>query len=290
MGEMMNPPRKEIYPSLMALPDDATPAMRAGIEQVALERMKEGTARISSGLEKLSGSTVSEDYAGMQQAAAQMREGLAEFEAGIAARRMLAEGKAPRNLALDWFKREMNLASPIGPGEPRVIVGVTRFHLFTMALLIAFALAMVAMYFFKMRRAAALFGRVDSEAKAASTGASPPRAGAPGQSATEDSPPGGKAAPNSPAKPAAGMPASAPVPSANGATATAAPVADSSKTAGRADELWKARGRPFGSPKIDWLRAEEELAKEAGNPPAAPPAGASPAAPATPPTVTAAAS
>ena len=40
------------------------------------------------------------DFQAMQQAAAQMREGLAEFEAGIAAQRVLSEGKAPRNLAL----------------------------------------------------------------------------------------------------------------------------------------------------------------------------------------------
>lgn len=40
MGEIMTAPRKEIYPSLMALPDEASPEMRAGIEQVAIERMK----------------------------------------------------------------------------------------------------------------------------------------------------------------------------------------------------------------------------------------------------------
>src|ERR1017187_742813 len=159
MKQMGTPPRKELYPSLMALPDEVTPEERAGIEQLAHERMKAGVALLSSALENLSDSTSGEDYEAMQQATAQMREGLAEFEAGIAARRVLAEGKAPRNLALDWFKREMNLASPI-PDKPRAFLGVTPFHLFTMALLIAFAAAMIAMYFFKMRRAAALFGRL----------------------------------------------------------------------------------------------------------------------------------
>ena len=129
MGEMMKqmgaPPPKELYPSLMALPDEVTPEQRAGIEQLAHERMKTGTALLSSGLEKLSDSTSDEDYAAMQQATAQMREGLAEFEAGLAARRLLSEGKAPRNLALDWFKREMNLASPVRPDEPRGLLGVT---------------------------------------------------------------------------------------------------------------------------------------------------------------------
>ena len=184
MGEMMKhmgaPPPKELYPSLMALPDEVTLEQRAGIEQLAHERMKTGSALLSSGLEKLSESTSEEDYAAMQRAAEQMREGLAEFEAGLAARRLLSEGKAPRNLALDWFKREMNLASPVRLEGPRAFFGVTLLHLFTMGLLIAFALAMVAMYFYKMRRAAALFGRLGPDANAPPPGAAPPLAGAPG--------------------------------------------------------------------------------------------------------------
>ena len=195
MGEMMKqmglPPRKELYPSLMALPDEVTPEERATIEQLAQERMKAGTALMSSGLEKLSDSTSNEDYTAMQQATAQMREGLAQFEAGIAARRVLSEGKLPRNLALDWFKREMNLASPIGSQQPSTVLGVPVFHLFTMVLLIAFALAMVAMYFFKMRRAAALFGRLGPDTNPP-PGSSPPLAGAPG--------------PSTPARPTAGKP------------------------------------------------------------------------------------
>ena len=121
MKQMGAPPPKELYPSLMALPDEVTLEQRAGIEQLAHERMKAGSALLSSGLEKLSESTSDDDYAAMQQATAQMREGLAEFEAGLAARRLLSEGKLPRNLALDWFKREMNLASPVRPDEPRVL-------------------------------------------------------------------------------------------------------------------------------------------------------------------------
>jgi hypothetical protein len=195
MKRMGTPPRKEIYPSLMALPDEVTPEARAGIEQLAHERMEAGAALLSSGLEKLSDATSDEDYAAMQQATAQMREGLAELEAGIAARRVLSEGKAPRNLALDWFKREMNLASPVRPEEPLALFGIKPFHLFTIVLLVAFALAMVAMYFFKMRRAAALFRRIEPGSGAPPPGASPPLAGAPGPSAPVAPPPGGSSVP-----------------------------------------------------------------------------------------------
>jgi len=106
-----------------------------------------------------------------------MHEALNELEAGIAARRVLVEGKAPRNLALDWFKREMNLASPVLRDEPPGVLGLTLMHLFSMALLIAFAFAMLGMYYFKMRRAAALFGRLDPDAGPPPPGSSPPPAG-----------------------------------------------------------------------------------------------------------------
>ncbi len=304
MGDMMKqmgvPPRKEVYPSLMALPDEVTPEQRAGIEQLAQERMKSGAARMSSGLEKLNNSTSGEDYAAMQQATGQMREGLAEFEAGIAARRVLYEGKAPRNLALDWFKREMNLASPIRPEGHRALLGVTPFHLFTMVLLIAFALAMVAMYFFKMRRAAALCGRLDpDDTKPPPPGASPPLAGGPAPVAPAAGNPAAadKSAEAPPAAPVPGEDASnaadkppAPPPAGNSPASPATPPVapdggDAAKIADRADELWQARGRPMGSPKVDWLRAEAELAKAADKPPAPPPSGGSPASPAAPPAV-----
>jgi ferredoxin-NADP reductase len=201
----------------------------------------------------------------MQQATEHMRQGLAQFESGLATHRALSEGQVTRNVALQWFKREMNLASPIPRDELHALLGITPFHLFTMGLLIVFALAMVAMYFFKMRRAVALFGRLNPDTKPPPPGASPPLAGAPGPSAP---PAGGK--PQAGGTPPSAAPPSPPTP-------PAAPGGgDAAKIAGRADELWHARGRPMGSPEIDWVRAEEELAKAAEKPAAPPAAGGSP--------------
>ena len=301
MGEMMQemgkPPPKELYPLLMDVPDQS-PEQREQVKQLAHERMKAGAALLSSGLETLAESTAADDYAAMQQATGQMRQGLAQFESGLAAHRALSEGQVTRNVALQWFKREMNLASPIRPDEPRAVLGVTPFHLFTMGLLIAFAFAMVLMYFFKMRRAAALFGRLDPDTKPSPPGASPPLAGAPGRSAPEAPPAGGKPPPS--AAPTPGSPASppaekspavasppatppSPAPPPRGPSTVPVPGGDAAKIAGRADKLWQARGRPLGSPEIDWLRAEEELAKAAYTPPALPAAGGLPPSPAVPP-------
>ena len=180
MGDMMKgmmggAKTKELYPSLMDLPDLPL-TKRLEVEQQAGERMQSGVALMNESLDYLLQATEQQNYTAMQAGTASLREGLARFESGLAAQRALAEGKAPRNVALTWFNRDMNLL-PL-PGEaPHTLLGVTPFHLFTMMLLIAFALAMVAMYFFKMRRAAALFGRIEADKKSPPPGSAPPLAG-----------------------------------------------------------------------------------------------------------------
>ena len=178
MGEMMKgmsaPPPKELYPSLMDLPDLPL-TKRLEIERQAGERMHSGVALMNESLDYLLQATEQQNYTAMQAGTASLREGLARFESGLAAQRALAEGKAPRNVALTWFKRDMNLL-PL-PGGDTKHTGLDVYHWFVMVLLIAFALAMVAMYFFKMRRAAALFGRIEASKGAPPPGAAPELAG-----------------------------------------------------------------------------------------------------------------
>jgi len=161
---------------------------RAEIDALATQQIDEGMARLAKGSESLNRATQAGDNMGMQQSIGTMRAGLDALGAGVAARRVLSEGKAPRNLALDWFKREMNLASPLPREAPGGWFGVTSFHLFTMVLLIAFAIAMLAMYFFKMRRAASLFGRLEGGPGKPPPGSSPPLVGSPGPNARSPTP------------------------------------------------------------------------------------------------------
>ena len=175
MGEMMKgmmggAKTKELYPSLMDLPDLPL-TKRLEVEQQAGERMRSGVALMNESLDYLLQATEQQNYTAMQAGTANLREGLARFESGLAAQRALAEGKAPRNVALTWFKRDMNLL-PF-PGADTKHVGLDVYHWFVMVLLIAFALAMVVMYFFKMRRAAALFGRIEADQGAPLPGATP---------------------------------------------------------------------------------------------------------------------
>ena len=159
MKKMGAPKPKDLYPSLMSLPDLPL-EQRGEVQRQAHERMKAGAALMSQGLTALSQSAATDDFASMQKATAELREGLAQFESGLAAHRAIAEGKAPRNVALQWFKREMNLQPGSGGRHEHLILGLSVGHFWMMILLIGFAAVMVWMYFFKMRRAHQLLGNL----------------------------------------------------------------------------------------------------------------------------------
>tara|TARA_R110002073_G_scaffold149534_11_gene303304 strand:- start:4482 stop:6467 length:1986 start_codon:yes stop_codon:yes gene_type:complete len=201
MGGMMEkmgaPKPKDLYPSLMALPD--LPMERRGeLEQEAHQRMIAGTRVLSEGFDELSSSAGSDDFAAMQSATAKIREGLGDFESGLAAHRALREGKAPRSVALQWFKSEMNLSdgSPVAASHAW-LWGMTPFHTIVMVILVLFAAAMVWMYFFKMRRAASLLERLATSGGGGSEGAKLGGGSEGGGSSTTTTPNSSLKAPNS---------------------------------------------------------------------------------------------
>jgi len=163
MGGMMEkmgaPKPKEMYPRLMDLPD-LPMEERAKIEAEAHQRMLDGTELLTTGFDQLTASAPGSDFAGMQTATATIREGLARFESGLAAHRAIAEGKAPRNVAMQWFRKEMNLLPPATASQGLQWFGMSGFHTAVMALLVMFAGGMIWMYFFKMRRASELMQKL----------------------------------------------------------------------------------------------------------------------------------
>jgi glycine betaine catabolism B len=161
MEEMMRgmAPPKELYPSLMDLPD-LPPEKRPEVQRAAYERMQSGTALMLEGLDQLLRAASTDDSTAMQDAIAKVREGIARFDSGLAAHRALIEGRDARQLALQWFKSQMRLPAPPAPVERASPWGLSWSHLLVMALLTIFAAVMIAMYFFKMRRAAHLLQRL----------------------------------------------------------------------------------------------------------------------------------
>lgn len=159
MEKMGAPKPKELYPRLMGLPDLPLEE-RAEIEREARQRMVSGTALLSEGLKTLSRASAGDDFGAMQNATVTIREGLAQFESGLAAHRAIVEGKAPRNVALTWFRSQMNLLPPPRANSGLRVFGMTVFHTSIMAGLLIFAAAMIWMYFLKMRRASALLEKL----------------------------------------------------------------------------------------------------------------------------------
>lgn len=179
MKGMGTPPSKALYPSLMGLPD-LPPEKRAEVQQQARERMVAGVSLMRQSFDSLSRGMAAENYPLVQEATVQIQEGLAQFDSGVAAQRALAEGKAPRNVALQWFKREMNLLPPTGIDGHHGVFGLSWFHFFVMTVLVGFAVVVIWMYFHKMRRATLLLqnltgGATPTAVTALAPAAAPPR-------------------------------------------------------------------------------------------------------------------
>lgn len=162
MGSMMapapvaNPNTTTILPIPQNSLDD-----QLRIEQLANTRINDGTAVMTQGIGALSQAKQRNDLTEMSRASAQIRNGLFQVESGLAAHRAVAEGTAPQDVSITWFKQQMNLAPT---EQAQDIFGVSWFHFFVMVALSIFAIAMILMYFFKMRRAAEVLGRVPKPA------------------------------------------------------------------------------------------------------------------------------
>ena len=169
MMEHANPPAEELYPSLMNLPE-ISPEQRVEIARLADERMQEGTALISQGLEQMTDAAAAKDYAAMQAASEKMREGLTRFNSGVAAQRALREGKAPREIATEWFKREMNL-----PVQTTAEHRLSPFHYALMIFLLISAAGMVWFQYARLRRADRLLSSLAVGAQNGSVAPAAPR-------------------------------------------------------------------------------------------------------------------
>lgn len=168
MGEMMRqmgvPPPKEIYPSLMTL-SDLPPEKRAEVEAAAHERMASGTALMTDGLTRLADSASSNDYELMQQAVSLLHEGMARFESGLAAHQVLVGTDDPQAVALDWFRREMELPVPNPPAVNTGVMDMTWFHFWIMLSSSALIAGFFWLYILKMRRASQLLSSLAAPAR-----------------------------------------------------------------------------------------------------------------------------
>ena len=204
-GMMGGQPPKQLYPSLIDLPSLSAEA-RARIEQHAQARIDVGTAVAAQGRAELDQALAVGDPKGVEAAAERIRDGAVQLESGAATLRALREGREPKDIALTWFKGQLGLPQTT-TSQPHVMAtqdglfGWAWSHIVATTTLATFALAMVAMYAARMRRARALVDRLTSAKPVARTNAASSAAVAvkpPSAAAAEQASPLGAAAPAAP--------------------------------------------------------------------------------------------
>jgi len=159
MREMLRPPRKELYPTLIALPE-MTSDQRTAVEQAAHERMISGSAEMSRAFDRLVSASRDNDYEAMQSSVGQIREALGRFDSGLAAHRALHEKQAPDMIATDWFKTQMNIAPPIR-GEAGIgPFGWSWSHWTGMTLIVGFGMSLLLLNLWRVRRTSQVLAKL----------------------------------------------------------------------------------------------------------------------------------
>lgn len=95
-----------------------SPEQLQRIEAQARAWISAGIEEIASAENALRHANAAGDTIGAEQATSRMRDALAQVKSGNTILRSLAEGKLPRQIALDWFKGEMTWAPVRRCGSP----------------------------------------------------------------------------------------------------------------------------------------------------------------------------
>ena len=161
MSQMMRGPTStEFFPTLIRI-SEPDPVERKRLEQRAEQWMSEGISLLSEGAAALSESTQRDDVRAMEQAGATIGQGLSQLKNGLAARRALESGEPPPQVALEWFKTQLNLLpAQMDSKDTRILLGMAPFQLFLCTLMIAAIGVSLTVYVLRMRRASHLIERI----------------------------------------------------------------------------------------------------------------------------------
>lgn len=159
MGEM-GMPQPAFYPSLMTLPQ-VGPEQRLSLEMQSRQSISAGAALMTDGLVQLSRRTAEADAVAVRNALDLIKQGAALTEAGLSGQRVLS-GEAPQQVALGWFRRQMNMPSLTEADDQWVIYGLTPFHLTVMIALVLASVTLVSTHVYRMGAAAQVFRRLST--------------------------------------------------------------------------------------------------------------------------------
>lgn len=172
-GMMGEGKRKEIYPSLMGV-SQLSPEKSEEIELLAEKRIHEGMELLQTAQIRLVHAIEAGDHEAAERALELFREGQAQVASGVAAHRLIREGKSPSGTALQWFRENMGLPAP-AVGQ-HGLFGLTWFHYLAMAFLVLSVVVMLGIYYYKSRRTARLLKDLGTAKPAASLEATRPPA------------------------------------------------------------------------------------------------------------------
>lgn len=164
---------KPYYASLMewpALTDDA----RSAVRPLALERLNAGMVALSTQQTQIHHAMSMNDFAAASTAISRARENIALAESGASVLKGLAEERAPRDMALSWFKTETAIGGDKQMPTHGDLAGLSWWHLIAMALLAAAVAAALLSWNARRRRVAGLVERLASGAPVTTGPASPP--------------------------------------------------------------------------------------------------------------------
>ncbi len=161
MHQMMRGPQTtELYPTMISNLNP-TAEERARMEHGAKLWVSEGTTMLTEGAAVLTQATRRNDVADMGLAGTQIKQGLSRLQSGLSIRQALGSGKPPAEIALRWFKSQLNL--DVAQVETRQIriLGMMPFQLFICLLMLASIGIAMVIYFHRMRRAYRLLERIN---------------------------------------------------------------------------------------------------------------------------------
>lgn len=163
---------KPFYTSLMEWPVLTDEARRA-VRPQALQRLNSGMVALSAQQTRIHHAMAMKDSAATTDAIADARESLALAESGSGVLQGLAEGRPPREMALNWFKRETAIAGDKQMTAQGDLASLSWWHVTAMAILAAAVVAALISWRARRRRVASLVERLTSATPAAGSAVGP---------------------------------------------------------------------------------------------------------------------
>jgi ferredoxin-NADP reductase len=168
MSEMMRGPKESaLYPTMI---NSSNPSEqeRQHMEQQAKNWIVEGNVQLKEGAAALTIANQNSDISAMLEASELVMEGRNVLQSGESTYKALGQGMPPDEIALSWFKSQLNMNSRPVKSPALRILGMTPFQVFVCLLMLVSIVFALFVYMLRMRRAYQLIERLEASRTLAS--------------------------------------------------------------------------------------------------------------------------